>query len=123
MRNFNRILPLTFFLLSLSACTSSEVEMVKAGALEMCPDTSVEVMVDSFMGDPSWDSGITDDGKSFVNVGGNITLREKPVHALVQFMVNEEQGTFNYQAFEINEVPQNYFMANGLLNKMCQSAK
>ena len=78
-------------------------------------------MVDGFMGSPSWESGVTDAEQTFVNVSGDISFADKPVRAVVQFMVDEDSQTFEYNAFEINGVPQNMFIAAALLEKMCES--
>lgn len=108
----------------LAACSALDptVAMVKGGTIQSCPNTTVEKMVDGFMGSPSWESGVTDEKQAFVNVSGDITFADKPVRAVVQFMVDKDKDTFQYNAFEINGVPQNMFIAAALLEKMCESA-
>lgn len=111
-------------LVSLAGCgDSAEIKMVKNGTLQMCPGSTVDQMVDGFMGDPSWESGKSDDGKEFVNAVGKITLQEKPVTAKVQFLIDKKQNSFQFNAFELNDIPQNNLMAMGLFGKMCESAK
>lgn len=108
--------------LLLSGCGDSpEVEMVKNGSLRSCPNMTVEEMVNGFMGSPSWESGVAEDGSRFVNIDGDITLHDKPVRAALQFLVDLEAGTFDFNAFETNEVPQPTYMALGLLDKMCEA--
>lgn len=108
----------------LSGCVDSdEVKMVKAGKLNSCQKGTVEKMVDSFMGSPSWKSGVAKNGQEFVNVSGDISYQEKKVRAEVQFFIDKKNKTFEFNAFEINEVPQNNFMAYALLGKMCDSIK
>lgn len=99
---------------------SSEVKKVKGGVLQLCPNHTVEQMVEGFMGSPSWKSGKSADGKVFVNVEGGITFHDKPVRAMVQFIVEGE--SFSFGAFEMNGVPSANMIAIGLLNKMCLSA-
>lgn len=94
--------------------------MVKSGTLQMCPGRTVEQMVNSFMGSPSWKSGETDGGEKFVNIEGDITYEDAPVRALVQFTIQGDQFQFN--AFEMNKVPSPNIVAAGLLQKMCASA-
>lgn len=107
--------------LFLTACFDSpEVKQVKTGVLQLCPSHSVDQMVRGFMGSPSWKSGKSEDGKHFVNVEGDITFHDKPVRAMVQFIVDGEHFSFN--AFEMNGVPSAKIIAVGLLNKMCESA-
>jgi hypothetical protein len=101
---------------------SPEVEMVKGGTLQFCPNTTVNQMVNSFIASPSWESDITQNNQKFVNITGNITLQGKPVEALVQFFVDDKNETFVFNAFEINNIPQNNIMTTALLTKMCASA-
>jgi len=105
---------LTFSLiLGFSGCSDSkEVEIIKQSKLEMCPTATVEDMVNGFMGNPSWESDMTDKGIKFVNIGGDITYADKPVRAVIQFIFNKDETSFEYQAFEINGVPQNQFIAS-----------
>ena len=118
-----RIGIVAFLSLLIVGCGSSpEVEMVKNGSLTMCENTTIEEMVDGFMGSPSWDSGKSSGGQSFVNIEGDITFSDKPVRALLQFMVNEDEGSFNFNAIEFNDIPQNKLLAMGMLKKMCESA-
>jgi hypothetical protein len=107
--------------LFLTACFDSvEFKQVKTGVLQLCPSHSVDQMVQGFMGSPSWKSGKSEDGKIFVNVEGDITFHDKPVRAMVQFIVDGESFSFN--AFEMNGVPSANIIAIGMLNKMCESA-
>lgn len=100
---------------------SVEVKQVKNGVIQLCPSHTVEQMVNGFLGSPSWNSGKSADGKVFVNVEGDITFKDKPVRAMVQFIVEGESFSFN--AFEMNGVPSANLIALGLLNKMCASAE
>lgn len=99
---------------------SAQVKQVKEGVLQLCPNHTVDQMVNGFMGSPSWESGKNNDGKVFVNVKGDITFSNKPVKAMVQFIV--EGQNFSFRAFEMNGVPSANMIAVGLLNKMCESA-
>ena len=111
-------------LITLAGCgDSAEVKMVKGGKLQMCPNATVEEMVDGFLGDPSWESGKSNDGQEFVNVEGKMTFQEKEVTAKVQFFINKDRTSFQYNAFEMNDIPQNNFIASALLSKMCESVK
>ena len=102
---------------ALQGCDSANVAMVKGGHLTSCPSKTMEQMVNGFMGNPSWEGLTGTDGNSYVNVSGNITYMDKEVRATYQFKVNE--NTFSFNALEFNGIPQNTFMANILLDKMC----
>ncbi len=108
----------------ITGCSDTkEVGTIKQSKLEMCPTATVEEMVNGFMGDPSWESDITENDIKFVNISGDITYADKPVRAVLQFFFSKDGTSFEYNAFEINEVPQNQFIAGALLEKMCESTK
>jgi hypothetical protein len=114
-------LPIFIALLFLiNACSETpEVLMIKGGKLGSCPSKTVEEMVDGFMGSPSWSSITGDDGSNYVNIIGDITFNEKPVRALIQYKLNEDE-TFEFNALEFNDIPQNGLIAMGLQAKMCE---
>lgn len=102
---------------------SAEVQQVKGGSLGACPHATVEQMVDSFMGSPSWDSGTGANGQKFVNVSGDIRLHDKPVRAVVQFILDPAANSFEFGAMEVNGVPQINLVAIGLMYNMCESVE
>lgn len=105
---------------SCSLFDSAEVQMVKTGKLGTCPNKTVEEMVNGFMGNPSWESGVATTGQEFVNIYGDITYYDKPVRALIQFVIYKDKGTFDLQAVEFNGVPQNALISMAVLQKMCE---
>jgi len=98
--------------------SSVEVQQVQEGILDGCPEKTVQEMVDDFMGSPSWAAIAADDGNTYVNVEGDIEYLEKPVRALLQFLIEGEQ--FEYNALEFNGVPQDPLTAMALLEVMCE---
>jgi len=119
-----KIFSLMVLIIMASGCTDSkEVQMVKNGKLGSCPDATVEQLINNFMGLPTWESGESTDGKTFVNIVGDMTYAERPVSATIQFIINEKKGTFEFNALEFNSVPQMNKMALGLINKMCQEIR
>jgi uncharacterized protein YecT (DUF1311 family) len=122
MKSILKLCLLVTLPLFLTACfDSAEVKQVKGGVMQMCPNHTVDQMVKGFMGSPSWKSGKSDSGKVFVNVEGDITFHDKPVRAMVQFIVEGER--FSFGAFEMNGVPSANLIAIGMLGKMCESAE
>ena len=109
-----------FSLFFINACGQTpEVLMVQGGKLESCPSKTIEQMVDGFMGFPSWEGLVAEDGNNYVNISGDITYSDKPVRALLQYKLNQDE-TFEFNALEFNDVPQINFIAMGLLEKMCE---
>ncbi|MGO9533311.1 MAG: zinc ribbon domain-containing protein [Syntrophobacteraceae bacterium] len=101
---------------------SRAVKLVKTGHLQNYPQRTVGEAIDSFFGDPKWESGTSADGetkgKTFVNAKGKIKFMEKDVDAILQFIITEEVNTFKVHALEFNNIPQNQFIIVGLLEKM-----
>lgn len=95
------------YFLSHVGANDKYVQMVKDGTLMAYPQMTVGEAFDNFLEKPKWESGLSDENERFVNVKGGILYYEKEVELLVQFMiVDEEDGTFEYNACEINGVPQ-----------------
>jgi hypothetical protein len=127
LKKFNKIREVTtlvIVLFGLSACdellSDPNVDMVKNGTLESCPSKTLDTLTVDFMSSPRWESGITEEGQTFVNVTGGIMYQEKEIVALIQFFLNLEDSTFEFNALEFNGIPQNTLMAGGLLNNMCK---
>lgn len=98
-----------------------DVATLKESELEMCPNISVEKMVNSFFEDPEWTGGKAADGRKLVNVSGTITYASQPARAMVQVWMQDDG--FSVEALEINGRPQPEGMLDLLLEKMCQSAR
>lgn len=99
------------------ACGESKyVKMVKKGSMAFCSGYTVEELANNFMGSPKW-KHINHKGNDYVNVSGDITYDGKPANGALQLWIKND--VFGYQAFEIDGVPQNDFMAQNLLNQMC----
>ena len=62
---------------------------MKYAKLGSCPEKTLDEMAKGFMGSPSWSSGKSEDGNTFVNLEGDISYMEKKVSALIQFIFNE----------------------------------
>jgi hypothetical protein len=97
---------------------NTEITMVKTGYLTSCPNISIEEAVNGFFGNPSWEAIIAEDGNKYVNVTGDMTYMKKEVVGSLQFRIYEENNTFEINAFEINDLPQNKLMLAGLLADM-----
>ncbi|WP_324036540.1 hypothetical protein, partial [Aeromonas caviae] len=98
-----------------------DVATLKESELEMCPNITVEKMVNNFFEDPEWTGGKAADGRKLVNVSGTITYASQPARAMVQVWMQDDG--FSVEALEINGRPQPEGMLDLLLEKMCQSAR
>lgn len=117
--NSLKITILSALTLAFIACDSSEVHMVKGGTLQSCPDKTVEQMVNGYMGNPEWHSLVAEDGNDYVNVVGEISYDNQPTKAEIQFRLNKEKSSFQFQAWELGGKPAPDIVAAVLLEKMC----
>ena len=115
----------TFFLVSTNfgqSLFNKDVELVKSGVLQTCPNSSVEQMVSSFFANPKWEAGKSDEGLRYVNISGDMTVDGNPASAMLQFQVDKDK-TFKFQALEIGGTPQNLLTSGALLVKMCEATQ
>jgi hypothetical protein len=101
---------------------NARIDMIKNGSLRSCPHHTIEEMANGFLASPSWEHGLSDSDIEFVNLTGEAERDGKPASVTVQFTINENGETFNFQALEVNERPVNRLSAIILLKKMCDSA-
>lgn len=91
------------------------VQIVKEGTLNGYPQMTVGEAFDGFLDNPKWESGLSDDNVRLVNVTGGILYYDKDAELAVQFIVDEKDESFQYNACEINGIPQNNLVFWSLL--------
>jgi len=111
----------SFLFLVVGCGSDSVVDLVKDGNMDNCPQKTLEQMANDYMDSPSWESLVTDDGLTYVNLRGGITYDGIPSTALLQFSANEKTDRFEINVMEINGLPQNNSLAIVLLNNMCEA--
>ena len=79
MTFFSKKILLILTILVLAGCDSKEVKIVKGGTISACPNTTVEKMVNGFLGSPQWKTVDAGGGKKYVNASGDLTYMEKKV--------------------------------------------
>jgi len=100
---------------------NSSVKMVKNGRLSGYPQNTLSEAINGFFGNPKWEAIKGQDGRTYVNAVGDISYDGKKAKAILQFKVDTEKDTFEINALEINDVPQNMLMLSALVKKMYQS--
>jgi len=116
-----KIILMPFLVLALQACSDDPaIQRIKGGTFNDCQEATIGQLVDNFFASPSWALIAADDGRTYVNLTGGMTLYEEPVNALVQFTAPlTDEAAFEINAFELNEIPQNAIMIAGLVTAMC----
>lgn len=92
------------------------VQMVKGGYREDNPDLTYEDAFNAFFGTPRWKYFQGEDEQDVVEFTGDCTYQDVPVKARIQFVVDEENGTFEATYLAFNEVPQNMLMLVELID-------
>lgn len=91
------------------------VKMVKGGYRENNPDLTYGQAFSDFFGTPRWHYFLSDEGDDVVEFTGDCTYQDVAVKARIQFIVDEENGTFEIAYFDLNEVPQNMLTLASLM--------
>lgn len=99
------------------------VLMVKGGHRTNNPDLSYEEAFSSFFGTPRWKYFKGEDGQDVVEFIGDCTYQDVPVKARIQFVVDEEGGTFEATYLAFNEVPQNMLTLTVLISKAFEDSE
>ncbi len=79
----------------------SAVSLVKNGYFYFNKDVTVGELLDANFDNVEWESLVAADGKTYVNA----TIKEDGGKVVIQFKVNEDKGTFQINACEINGIP------------------
>lgn len=104
-----------------SAFVSGEqpnVTLVKEGHLTAYPNVPVGKAVDGFLVSPQWEAVQGNDGNEYVNVRGGAQFQNKPIRVTLQFRVDRKAHSFEVNALEFNDLPQNDLMKMALVSKM-----
>ena len=110
--------------LTLSEAEKREIEMkaievVKRSSIQVCPQRTIEEMVNSYMSDSKWEWIFGDNGEDYVRISGGIAFRNQPANAhLILGVKNIEPTEFLF--LEIDGIAQNKMMLNALLQEMCK---
>lgn len=95
----------------------ASINAVKNGTLDGYPQTTLGESLGNFLSNAKWESLKAEDGNTYVNVTGGITFDGRPADLALQYRVYDT-GRFEYQALEINGVPQSTLVYWGLIEKI-----
>jgi len=98
---------------------SEAISIVKKGALQMCPDHTIEELVNASMEKPKWKHTVGENNVDYVNISGLIATG-RPTNVMWQFWVRN--NTFGTEALELDKEPQNNSAVVLLINVMCNAA-
>lgn len=101
--------------------TNKYVRMVKSGCPEAYPDISYGDAFDAFFEDTSWEYFESDKGLDVVEFHGKCYREDEKINVEMQFVLDEEDGTFELYAVTIDDEPQMELTNGFLLLKIFES--
>lgn len=92
------------------------IQMVTGGYRIDDPEFTYGDAFNSFFSSPHWEFFISEDDEKIVEFTGDCTYRDTPVTACIQFVIYEEDETFEAVWLDFNEVPQDTITMNALIS-------
>jgi len=86
------------------------ISIVRDGTLSGYPGQVMGDAFNSFLEDIEWEVIASDDFEVLVNVSGYLLYNDELAWAVLQYWVDTVELTFEYNAFEINGIPQADYM-------------
>jgi|GEM_PF-3831304 len=93
------------------------INLVKNGHIYEYEQATVGEVLDDFLLNEEWEFGESEDGDKFVNVTGLLFYDGEETEALIQFFVYYKDDTFEFNALEIDDVPQTESVFKSLLKE------
>lgn len=112
-------------LVFLAGCGDSKpIQIVKAGKLNNCSQPTMEQAIARVFPSPKWTSekapGDVKGGDSIVSVRGKLQFKGQETDGELQFVVNQQAGTFDITTFKLNGVAQTREIATAFFSSACQ---
>lgn len=102
---------------NISDSDNKYVRMVKGGYRTNNPDLTFDDAFSAFFATPRWRYFKGDEEQDVVEFTGDCMYRDVRVRALIQFVVDEENGTFEEVYLSFNEVPQDLLTLRAIIEK------
>ena len=98
------------------------VKLVKNGHPNDNPNMTYDKAFTEFFGTPRWKYFKSDENLDIVEFTGDCTYQDVDVKARIQFVVDEENGTFEATYLAFNEVPQSNLIMLGMFEKIFEGS-
>lgn len=93
------------------------IQMVVNGYRVEDPEYSYGEAFDAFFAFPHWEFFVSEEDEKVVEFTGDCTYQDAPVTACIQFVIDEENSTFEAAWLDLNGVPQDTLTLNALITK------
>lgn len=94
------------------------IEMVKYGYPFDYPNRTYGEAFEEFFSNPKWEYFKSEDDEDIVEFTGGCTYYDSEVTVTLQFIIDEDAGTFDAGYFDMNGVPQNQLFTAALIEKV-----
>ena len=108
---------------NISNSSNRYVQMVKNAYREDNSDLTYDRAFSGFFGTPRWRYFQSEEKQDVVEFTGDCIYRDVNVKARMQFVIDEEEGTFQATYLAFNEVPQDMFTLASLISKAFEIEK
>ena len=92
-------------------------DIVRNSKLGGYPGATIGEALDKLLSNAKWESIAGDDGNGYVNIKGGVLYLEKEVDVAIQFKINSGEDELEINAFELNGVPQSFYILWELLER------
>ena len=82
------------------------ITFVKNGSPELYPDVTYDEAFTRFFSNRNWEYFVSDTGKDVVEFHGHCMYRDVEVEATIQFVLDMDEGTFDFEYLAFNDIPQ-----------------
>lgn len=93
------------------------IQMVVNGYRVEDPEHSYGEAFDAFFASLHWEFFVSEEDEKVVEFTGDCTYQDAPVTACIQFVIDEENSTFEAAWLDLNGVPQDTLTLNALITK------
>lgn len=94
------------------------ITFVKNGSPVDYPDVTYDEAFSAFFSNRSWEYFVSDTGKDVVEFKGDCLYHDTQVTATIQFVLDMDEGTFEFEYLAFNDVPQSILISYALITKV-----
>ena len=94
------------------------ITFAKNGSPVDYPDVTYDEAFSAFFSNRSWEYFVSDTGKDVVEFKGDCLYHDTQVTATIQFVLDMDEGTFEFEYLAFNDVPQSILISYALITKV-----
>ncbi len=99
----------------------SHITFVKNGTPTAYPNITYDEAFSNFFSNRQWEYFVSTDGKDVVEFHGNCLYRDVEVEACIQFVLDMDEGTFEFEYLAFNDIPQSEIIKYALITAIFEN--